>query len=393
MKLLAKALITFSFIIGMFLSACTNDDNKTDEILTIDLEQIANSEGDVKLSDIVKSISYIPLETNQECFFNPSQTLFRGNWIYVNDRNNGKVFLFDKTGKFIRQIGSIGKGPGQHPGCYTMSATPTGDKVFMLSKKTNWVYCYTIEGDFEFSYRVGYPTWKFATIENDQQIFLSPFGFPSKDSAKFLYYLQDPDGKVQRKYYSSQIVPISGEFNLGRFYANEKQILTHQPFNDTVFEVSQEGEFSPKYHLNFGNNRFPDEVWYDKDNYRKNQFDYFNWLSLVEVNDKVFVRFYSQREYKIGILSLKDGQSTGLKSVKGLLENNLDGGPDFWPSHTDGNNTVYSVLQAVKLVESWSNGDYQNKEFSNKKLHDNFEKLITGLSESDNPVIMVVELK
>ncbi|MDD4645262.1 MAG: 6-bladed beta-propeller, partial [Bacteroidales bacterium] len=363
------------------------------KILKIGLEQIAKSTGSVKLSEIANGITYIKLETTRDCFFTPSQFIIRGNYIFAKDRDNGKVFLFNRQGKFISEISSIGKGPLEHLGAYNIQSTPTGDKIFLFSKASNRVSCYSVGNKKISDVPVKYPSWSFAPLANDQLIFLSPFGFPSPDSSAFFFYLQNNKGNVTKKYKTKKNIPIGGAIEIGNFFINPRNTLAYQQLCDTVFEISDKGDFTPRYLLDFGKSRMPDEVWNERVNYHEVQYDYINWVRLVETKNSLFVNFVYQKTTRVGLISLNDGKLRGFKTDKGLVENDLDGGPDFWPVDTDGSNEVYRYLQPVNLTQQWRSGEFKDKKFKSQAAHDQFIKMVTSLKEDDNPVVMIVNLK
>ncbi|MCX6227063.1 MAG: 6-bladed beta-propeller [Bacteroidia bacterium] len=387
--------ILFSFIAcGLFVSCRQAGNHTGGKILNIDLDLIAAPREPLRLSEIARTISYVQMATTPDCLFTPSQYIIRGDHIFARDRDNGKVFLFNGDGKFVRQIGSIGAGPGEHLGCNYMQVSSRGDKVYMLSKKSNVLSCFSIEGNKLFSYPIKYSaSWWFAPLSNDQQIFIAPFGYPVPDSASFLYYLQDCKGKVIRKYHSPRNIPVTGVIEFGSFYTNPQITLSYQPFCDTIFSISEKGDFLPRYVLNFGNSRIPNELWDDKQKFTEKRYDYYNGISLIETKNSVFIRFYYQKRSRIGIISLMDNKIRGIQSEKGFLENDLDGGPDFWPVETNGLDVVYSFIQPFDLVQQWQTGGLKNKKFSNQAERDKFVKMVTSLKEDDNPVVMMAELK
>jgi hypothetical protein len=380
-------------IFGTLCSFRSSNIPSDGKILTINLEQIAKSSGSIKLSEIATDISYVKLETTKDCFFTPSQYIVRGDHIFAKDRDNGKVFLFNKQGKFIRQIGTIGKGPLEHLGAFNIQASPTGDKVYLFSKSSNHLSCYSAEGQKLSECPVAYASWWFAPLANDQHIFLAPFGYPVPDSSAFFYYLQDKKGNVTKKYQTKTNFPIGGVIEFGNFYINPLTRLTYQQMCDTVFAISDKGAFLPRYVLDFGKSRIPDEVWYESAKYEKVKYDYINYINLVETKSTLFVRFIYQKSNRIGLVSLKDGQMSGFKTDKGLVENDLDGGQDFWPKETDGVNKVYSFIQPVNLLQQWQSGEMKNKKFKSQADRDNFVKMVTSLKDDDNPVVMIVNLK
>jgi hypothetical protein len=389
-----KTILPAILVTGLLFGFSFSPDHSPDKIRKIQLDEIAQPSSTIRLSDIAVEISYVPLETTPDCLFTPSQYIVRGENIYARDRDNGKVFLFNKQGKFLRQIGTIGAGPNEHAGASFMQASPTGDKIYMLSKKTNKLSCYSVQGAQLSTFPVQYACWWFAPLGNDRQIYISPFGYPVPDSAAFRYYLQDSKGKVIRKYPAKRNIPFAtGVVEFGSFFVNPLVTMTYQPLCDTVFTLNDKGDFQPRYLLDFGKSRMPDAVWDDKTKYMDVRYDYYNGVSLVETAGSLFVRFYYQKKTRIGLISLGNDNLRGIKSGNGQLENNLDGGPDFWPAETDGKNLVYSFLQPVDLLQKWQNGELKNKKFTSQPGREKFLKMISGITENDNPVLMIVKLR
>jgi len=69
----------------------------------------------MNLSEFVKSIDYIKLETNSDCILGRiSKVLIRNKFIYVFDQSQLSVFIFDHNGKFISKFNKWGNGPGEY---------------------------------------------------------------------------------------------------------------------------------------------------------------------------------------------------------------------------------------------------------------------------------------
>ena len=80
----------------------------------IDLSKKWTKEEHFSLSEIAKTIKYIPLETDRACFFaaNRCGLLVSDNYFYVVPRNK-PLLIFSKSGEFRDSVGSIGEGPGE----------------------------------------------------------------------------------------------------------------------------------------------------------------------------------------------------------------------------------------------------------------------------------------
>lgn len=104
-------LIRTPFFILLFSCVLFYDcKNATQEIGTIKIDTDKTNES--ALSEIAKSVTAIPLETNSECLISHVRRVkFTDKYIYVSD--NRYLYQFDIEGKFIRRINSIGRGPGE----------------------------------------------------------------------------------------------------------------------------------------------------------------------------------------------------------------------------------------------------------------------------------------
>ena len=69
-------------------------------------------EGDLRMSDLIESVEYIPLETTDECLIGDGVRYdFNDEYIIAGDLHGEAVYLFNRKGKFIRAIGGRGGGP------------------------------------------------------------------------------------------------------------------------------------------------------------------------------------------------------------------------------------------------------------------------------------------
>ncbi len=123
-------------IIGLsLLSNCTNDsvDNerhviiKGQEIPLLRLDLAPDSATTVGWSALFENVEIIPLETQPECLIRYPRTIFTDHSMIVSTQvgmgDPCKVYEFDFDGKFIREIGGTGKGPGEHTGYSLEDAT------------------------------------------------------------------------------------------------------------------------------------------------------------------------------------------------------------------------------------------------------------------------------
>lgn len=96
---------------GICFMACSQQTNTNKT--TIDLDKKVQKK--ILFSSFVDSISYIPLETNEDCLIGKIQDIILSDSIIfvLNDEQN-TIFQFNQKGKFIRKIAKVGSGPSEY---------------------------------------------------------------------------------------------------------------------------------------------------------------------------------------------------------------------------------------------------------------------------------------
>ncbi|MFO8234336.1 MAG: 6-bladed beta-propeller [Bacteroidales bacterium] len=93
------------------------------------------------ISEIIDDYRVIPLETKEECLVGNAMTYLFEDKIIVGTQIDfpGPVtcYMFDENGKYIKEVGAGGNGPGEHSGYLLSSLLPLPDtKMFVLSFTT-----------------------------------------------------------------------------------------------------------------------------------------------------------------------------------------------------------------------------------------------------------------
>ena len=128
-------------IISVMTASC-KDNNKRTEITRTE-NKGENSEKEYKitvsngkdqavnLSSLGNTISYIPLETNNRCLLsgNRFSIKFWGGSIFIRDSR--ALYQFSGSGKFIKQIGHNGSGPGEYDRVVNFTIVPDAKELFV----------------------------------------------------------------------------------------------------------------------------------------------------------------------------------------------------------------------------------------------------------------------
>jgi hypothetical protein len=87
------------------------------------LQGLSSNTVTVPLSRLVESLELVQLETKDEAFFRPQFTTVTEKYIGIKQQSGRPYLLFDRSGRFLGNVGSVGSGPGEY------SMTPYDDII------------------------------------------------------------------------------------------------------------------------------------------------------------------------------------------------------------------------------------------------------------------------
>lgn len=130
---------------ALFFS-CTSHPIKEPSVMVIDVSKVYENKQELKLSQFVDSAKYIKLETNPSCLFASIGNLSLGKkYLLVSNGFQGKIYLFTSEGKFIKTIGSIGKGPGEYISISGLVADEDEKYVYLVDSRQKRLIRYGIK--------------------------------------------------------------------------------------------------------------------------------------------------------------------------------------------------------------------------------------------------------
>jgi hypothetical protein len=122
------------------LSCASKENTQNNETIVRMFEKV---KGEINNKTAFDQIRYTILETNDSCLFGEINKLeiYNGQYYILDRSDRKKIFVFSKNGKFIRAIGSVGKGPGEYNNVEDFTVNPkTGDVVILSFPSTVCIY-------------------------------------------------------------------------------------------------------------------------------------------------------------------------------------------------------------------------------------------------------------
>jgi len=106
---------------------------------------------DVPLSTLIDNCEYIPLETTDSSLFERVYHVgVSDNYIAVHSYGRHPVKLFNRQGKFIRNIGSIGRGPGEFTSLNGIQIDEPNNRLYLTPfAGAEFIIAYDLDGLFQ----------------------------------------------------------------------------------------------------------------------------------------------------------------------------------------------------------------------------------------------------
>ena len=358
---------------------------------------------DILLSDWVGEPEFIALDSSDP------EALIDGGEITVSDRYIGiyspmetPFKLFDRaTGKFLRNIGNIGRGPGEYTGISFAQIDETGGKVWISTLNTNKVYSYDISTgrlseDLPLAYKGnGNPNQGYNFVVDSKARTVTIAGVPYDNSCPAAW-CQDMQGNIIWEIPKTGSAPENAMLRLhtslnvdGALDICQVSMNTQQ---DTLF-IIQDRELSPLLTMKLGETTEPNALTIGDGDYMHDPYilpDY----AVVNINKTKMVQSRNtgsgvsiSMEMDIQpsiILDRRTGEVSRRTIINDILTNDSTG-PTFKNGYLVSNYSAESFREAGPgFLE---NGNLSSS--ARKCISD----ILKNISEDDNNVIILAPLK
>lgn len=179
-----------------------------EDVYVCDISQVKDSVN-LPLSSLVESIHIVKLDTAREALFKWGQCAISDNYIGIASSQQ-PYKLFSKNGKFLRNIGAVGKGPGEYLNIYCSQIDEKNNKIYLLPWQSGNLLCYNLEGEALGTIPMAdmMPKGNFQ-VKNDK---VTAFSLPFPGSRYFAWY-EDMEGNVKHAIPSEKYIVPTGYFS------------------------------------------------------------------------------------------------------------------------------------------------------------------------------------
>jgi hypothetical protein len=363
-------------------------------IVKINIVEGMNEKGAIKLSDIVTEVTYIPLETLSNNLISHVDIIKITDEMFIVKASPVGLYLFDRNGKFLREISRNGKGPGEYNLLSSFSANQHNKSFYLYSKMPDQLLLYSFTGEFIKKYDCPqFQTTNEMEFISDNHLLLM-FGNP-EGKTPYSYMIYDSEYNLVKsavrplQYFSNSATESKYEFSF--YTSNNKLHVKENMLNDTLYQISSQMEFNPKYVFNSGRYTMP--VSYKTqflDYYKRQDFKYIIMQHVFESAKYLIYSYRFDKKLRYDYFDKTKRKSFTFSSEG--IPNDLDGGPVFAPINQK-NNELIGFIHAYELKAHIASDAFKNSTPKYPEKKRELERLANSLSESDNPVLMIVKLK
>ena len=383
MKLISLVLKVVLLVV--LLVSCNSNSVKQTSLISIDVrEALSQQDKQVKLSTIANNLNYIRLETNDSNLLsNVSNLNLTQKYIIVSDSKS--IYQFDLNGKFIRQIGKTGDGPGEYGNRikYRINEEIRKIIVFSYPDKVN-IYDLDI-GKFEKSFKINFTMADFEIFPNNKIAF-----FPQEINGRNNH--ASANEIILTDYSGNSIDSLSSPNRLKNrnnivgyihLYETDQKLYYMGTYKDTLFELNKDFIKNPYAYFNLKNTVEWENLIITPDK-EKELKDFVTVFKPLE-NEKYFFIAIQVRIPVAGKRLIRnmiyEKKTQEISSLDKFI-NDIDGGLNFWPQFII-NDKFVDYCNAYELI------DYYKSIEDKSNLSAEFQNIANKLSEQDNPVIIV----
>lgn len=239
-----------------FLFSCTDRKvNHSINRLILHPEEVLDRE----LSEVMDIVAVLPLEcTDSNLISSVSDMMIYQNRIYILDRNQHAVFIFDNKGKALHTIHSVGEGPNEYLGLSCFYIDKNKGNLILVDNRRKKRLVYDVSGMLKQVENIDFSVKCVDYLVDGTEIMVQDMVDGMNPKGSFVH-VQCPNGDTIRflpfEYESGSLIVEKNKPLLG---VGEK-CYYHSVSSDTVYEY-REGVFQPKYMFDFSGKGIPEEI-------------------------------------------------------------------------------------------------------------------------------------
>ncbi len=348
------------------------------------------------LSDILEDrVEIIPLETTDESILGEiSDIRIVGDEIFVTQGGifqTGKIAVFDRNGKYLRQIGHPGRGP--HEFMTITASEVTDDRVVVYDNLSNKLLFWNHDGT-PAGFRDASDLWGMDIVQVGDILYLVNAGSSSGQGYYYLFELT-PEGEFIKPLLPFDEDTPGGAGSVDHYYSkNGEELLVFSPPYDSLYVV-RNGGLDKLFFVDFGPRKVPESVLrlegYGETALAVIRNNYIAGVGAVHLTDRYVMISFMEKEHYIALYNRENGECSVYKS----LANPLCPGLPYLLESSVIRDNEWIVAVNAPLVKAIVEGDpgYTDPSLEKNDFQRRMIELSASLDDLDNPVLFVQKFK
>lgn len=358
-------------------TSCKTNDNAANSSFEI----VINSETPVSDQPILKNVSFLKLETNDECLIEDVSKVIpsKSKLVILSSSMNGgmptqDVLIFDNLGRFQNKI-SRGQGPGELIYPTDIAVNANGDSLYVVDR-CKQINVYDLEGNYKRALSTQESFMQMMPVASDFLLFDPNLQKEGNYNLRYLCSSNDSTTVLLKQPYDGVSFSLSNLL----FRMENNDALFSILFSDTVYNVDAHDKMlRPYFVLNFEGRGINQSVSlealtgfseYMEMIKNKNMFSGPSDLSVAK--DRAFFTLRAKEFYFV---------TCDLNSKKSVLHTKLiEGLPNIYGSCGSISGQVIYAMDAPRLLKSM-----EEEENSKTELVKQLKQAV--ITEEDNPIL------
>lgn len=375
--------IIYSVFFVTFLLSCKHSTTSKEEKGKEILFHQENLKTNWLFSELFDTVEFVPLETREACLIKKITKLqVIKDRIYVLDQGTHAVYVFNKQGKYLWKINSIGRGPQEYNKIIDFDISPDNMHLYLFANYPSKLMEYDSLGTFIKEEKIELNGNSIAVQDNYLNIHTANILNTLQDkqtTAQLLIKQLDNDSIWE---HIPAVIKNPGHSCLVYQYAESfqhsgKEILFWCPFESKIYSINKE-KVKSKYRINFGKYTLPvnlstDQIPFSEyahglnSYWENNKFAFF----MCTVNHGFYHFIYDKTKEQLYYGNLKD-------DISGCLFPRIVAATD---SHMVAYSDAFTLFENDKY--------WKDKQITDKKI----SNLLAHIDENDNPVVFLYQFK
>lgn len=401
-----STVLSIIILVSVILTACTTNEKKNstglgekeatpaplkDAVVIKIPDDISTSQ--IDLSSFISEIDFIALETSARCVIRSINKVLSDEGSYIiHDKDNKAIFRFDEDGKYLNQIGIIGKGPKEYTECWDVSLDRFKKEVSVLDLSGRKIVRYKYDGSF-----VGTTRMKFLYTQHEYT--RTGFVFRTQGSHNiatpaidgYCLAFSDENHVITGQVLTDNKDKKNNYTTVNPLRKFSDRIYFSFPYRNEIFKIENNQAY-PAFRIDFGKIGWDSGLDTDELNRQEMKeltmkYEFFNGDYVVSDNYLFFQTFGQNKAgymvyYSLSTGAMKYGYhfNDPESSSIGLLFNSPQ-----WLKYDD---SFLSSIQPYRVIEAWEMMHESKAAFITEKE----KSILQNAKEGDNPILIVYRL-